>query len=149
MAKLAQTYLEARGAAFCIFVYASIDEAPESRHLFLDAKNRWATCVVNPEYSESEFFLLSAIQIAILIGQQFTRAIERQVPWDQFSTHVDRLTSLINEAMDGSRSIKTFLEQSVKASTSSRDAFDSWITRVNSIVQALTQLIKAELDEAS
>ncbi|MCL4496245.1 MAG: hypothetical protein M1294_15725 [Firmicutes bacterium] len=49
MAKLAQTYLESRRATFRIFVYAFIDEPPESRHLFLDPKSRWATCVVNPE----------------------------------------------------------------------------------------------------
>lgn len=148
MAKLAATYLDARGASFCIFAYASIEEAPESRYLFLDAKNRWASCVVDPTMDGSDFFLLSSLQIAVLLGQQFASALERHVPWDQLSSNVVQLTALMNEAVDGSRSIKHWLDQSVKVTSSGRDAFEAWIKQVDSIVQALGQLIKAELGQA-
>lgn len=150
MAKLAESYQQARGAAFCIFAYASVDEAPENRWLFLDAKNRWATCVVDLEMEhEADFFLRSALQLGILVAQHFAQSQERAVPWEQLANNVAQLANLINEAVVGSRSIKYWLDQSVKASTSGRDAFDVWIKQVESYVTTLGRLIQAELDQAS
>lgn len=149
MNELAENYREARGAAFCVFVYATIEEAPVGRNLHIDVRHRWASCVVDPSVSDSEFFLLSALQVAILMAQQFLRATEQKVPWNQLTAHVEALVALIHEAIDGSKSIKSLLEQSVKSATAGRDAFGDWIGRMETLIHTLDQLIRAELDQAS
>lgn len=149
MSELAETYREARDAAFCVFVYATTGEAPVGRNLHIEVQHRWASCVVDPSVSDSEFFLLSALQVAILIAQQFLRATEQQIPWDQLTAHMEELVGLIHEAINGSKSIKSLLEQSVKSATAGRDAFGDWVGRRETLIHTLDQLIRAELDQAS
>jgi hypothetical protein len=149
MAKMAATYQNARGAVFTVFVYADVQEAPGHRFLYLDPVGRWISCVVDPTLEAGAFFLEVALQLAVMLGKQVWASQERSVPWERLAESIAKLADLVNQATTGAHSLRQLLEQGVKASTASRDAFREWFDQLQPLVQAVQSLIQAELEQAS